>query len=181
MGTGNRQHPAALQHMVGQPLRPRHIRQALVQHVFHCRVAPRQGVADHHQVRCRVQLGGVIALGQFDALGLKLSAHRWVDVGIGAGDPMAQLLGQDGQRTHESAANTENMNVHDRPRKTSRQGSPGRAKSHPLFRSAGPGDAVFAKFSIQGIAADAQVAGDVGQVPAVLFQHSQQDTALSIL
>ncbi|AHZ75082.1 hypothetical protein DW66_0558 [Pseudomonas putida] len=55
--------------------------------------------------------------------------------------------------------------MHGRPRKTSRQGSPGRDKSHQMFRSVGSGDAVFAQFSIQGIAADAQVLGDTGEVP----------------
>ncbi|MNE09601.1 hypothetical protein D3C80_1022870 [compost metagenome] len=113
VGTGNRQYPAPLQDMVGQPLGTRNVRQALVQHILHRRVAARQGIADHHQVRRRVELGGVITLGQFDALSLQLRAHGRVDVGVGAGDVMAKLLGEDRQRAHERAADTENMNVHD--------------------------------------------------------------------
>ncbi|MNG98293.1 hypothetical protein D3C79_574300 [compost metagenome] len=181
VGTGNGQHPAALQHVVGQPLRAGNIGQALVQHVFHRRVATRHGVADDHQVWRRVQLGRVIALGQLDALGFELGAHRGIDVGVRAGDAVAKFLGQHRQRAHESAANTENVNMHGRPRKTSRQGSPGRDKSHQMFRSVGPGDAVFAQFSIQGIAADAQVLGDTGEVPVFCLQGRQQRMALGIL
>ena len=48
VGAGHRQYPAALQHMVGQPLRAGDIGQALIQHIFHRRVAPRQGITDHH-------------------------------------------------------------------------------------------------------------------------------------
>ncbi|MNT27143.1 hypothetical protein D3C72_1627600 [compost metagenome] len=155
VGTGHRQHPAPLQDVIRQPLRAGDIRQALVEHILDCRVTARQRVADHHQVRCRVQLSGVIPLGQLDTLGFKLGAHGWIDIGVGAGDPMPEFFGQHCQRAHESAANTKNMNVHYRPRKTSRQGSPGRRNSHPVFRSKAPGDTVFAKFSIQGIAADA--------------------------
>ncbi|MNR59115.1 hypothetical protein D3C85_1803000 [compost metagenome] len=50
-----------------------------------------------------------------------------------------------------------------------------------MFRSVGPGDAVFAQFSIQGIAADAQVLGDTGEVPVFCLQGRQQRMALGIL
>jgi hypothetical protein len=46
---------------------------------------------------------------------------------------MAELFGQDRHRTHESAADTQNMNVHSRPRKTWPQVSLGRGKSHLVF------------------------------------------------
>ncbi|MCY1176840.1 hypothetical protein D9M73_171270 [compost metagenome] len=92
--TGNGQHPTTLQHVIGQPLRAGNVRQAFVQHVLHRRVTPGHGVADHHQIGGRIELRRVVALGQFNALGFQLSAHRRIDVGIGARHVMAQLLGQ---------------------------------------------------------------------------------------
>ncbi|MNN34352.1 hypothetical protein D3C81_1481560 [compost metagenome] len=112
MGTGNGQHPAALQHMVGQPLRAGNVGQALVQHVLDRRVAARQRVADHHQVRRRFQVRGIVALHQLDALGFELGAHGRVDVGVGTGHPVAEFLGQHGEGTHEGAADAENVDVH---------------------------------------------------------------------
>ena len=110
--TGSGQHPAPLQHMVGQPLRAGHIGQALVQHVLDRRVAAAQRVTDHHQVRRRLQVRRVVALHQFDALGFELGAHGRVDVGVGAGDAVAKLLGQHGQRPHEGAADAEDVDMH---------------------------------------------------------------------
>ncbi|MNX70088.1 hypothetical protein D3C86_1013280 [compost metagenome] len=132
--TGNRQHPAALQHVISQPLRAGNVGQAFVQYILHSRVAPGHGVADHYQIRGRIELRRVVALGQFNALGFQLSAHRRIDVGIGARHVMAQLFGQNRHRTHESAADTKNMNVHSRPRKTWPQVSLGRGKSHLVFQ-----------------------------------------------
>ncbi|MCY1438474.1 hypothetical protein D9M71_546760 [compost metagenome] len=113
VGAGRGKHPAALQHVVGQPLRAGYVGQALVQYMLHRRVAARQRVADHHQVRRRLQVGGVVALHQLDALGFQLGAHRGIDVGVGAGHPMAELLGQHGQRAHEGAADAENVDMHE--------------------------------------------------------------------
>ncbi|MNC05992.1 hypothetical protein D3C75_534930 [compost metagenome] len=94
MRTGNRQYPATLQHVIGQPLWAGDVGQAFVQHILHSRVAPGHGVADHHQIRGRIELRRVVALGQFNTLGFQLSAHRRIDVGIGARHVMAQLFGQ---------------------------------------------------------------------------------------
>ncbi len=107
------QHPAPLQHVIGQPLRAGHIGQALVEYVFHRRVAARQRIADHYQIRRRFELAGLVALRQFDALGFELGAHRRVDVSVRAGDAMAKFLGQHRQRTHEGAADAENMDMHE--------------------------------------------------------------------
>ena len=112
MGAGRRQYPATLQHVIGQPLRAGDIGQPLVQHVFHCRVATRHGVAHNYQIGCRFQMRRLVALHQLDALSLKLRAHRRIDVGIGAGDAMAEFLGQHRERTHEGAADAENMDMH---------------------------------------------------------------------
>ncbi len=70
VGPGDSHDPAALQHMIGQPLRPGHIGQPLVEHVLDGGIATRQGIADYHQIGRRIQLGGVITLGQLDALSL---------------------------------------------------------------------------------------------------------------
>jgi trehalose-6-phosphatase len=49
---------------------------------------------------------------------------------------MAQFFGQNRQRTHECAANTKNMNVHSRPRKSSAKGSVEHCFSHSLAERA---------------------------------------------
>ena len=63
VGTCHGQYPAALQHMVSQPLRAGHVRQALVEHVLNCGVATGQRIADHHYIWRRIELNRVIALG----------------------------------------------------------------------------------------------------------------------
>ncbi|MNO97135.1 hypothetical protein D3C76_888320 [compost metagenome] len=112
MGARNGQHPAILQHMLQQPLGAGDVGQIAIQHILHARVATAHGVADHHQVRRRIELGRVITLGQLYALLLELGAHGGIDVGIRAGDSIAQLFCQHRQTTHEGAADPENVNVH---------------------------------------------------------------------
>ncbi len=113
VGAGHRQHPASGQHHLGEHLGAGGIGQALVEQVFHRRIAPAQGIAHHHQIRRRVQLGRVVALDQIDAGGGQLIAHGRVDVLVGAGDPVPLGPGQQRQRPHEGAADAENMNVHE--------------------------------------------------------------------
>ena len=120
VGAGHRQHPAPRQHHLGEQLGAGGIGYALVQHMLHRRVAPAQGVADHHQVRGRLQLSRVVALDQLDAGGAELLAHRRVDVLVGTGDPVPLGPDQLRQRPHEGAADAENMDVHGRPRSKTR-------------------------------------------------------------
>ncbi|MNJ17836.1 hypothetical protein D3C77_121230 [compost metagenome] len=112
MGARHGQHPAILQHVLQQPLGAGDVGQIAIQHILHARVATAHGVADHHQIRRRIELGRVIALGQLDTLLLELGAHGGIDVGIRAGDSIAQLFCQHRQTTHEGAADPENVNVH---------------------------------------------------------------------
>ena len=122
VGAGHAQHPAALQHMVGQPLRAGHIGQALIEYVLHRRVAATQGIADHHQIRRGLQVRRLIALHQFDTLSFELGAHGRVDIGVGAGDTVTEFFGQHRQRPHEGAADAENMDMHECPRRAGRRG-----------------------------------------------------------
>ncbi len=62
VGARHRHDPAVAQHEIVQPLRAGHIRNALFQHRFDARIAAGHGVADHHQIRARLKLRGVIAL-----------------------------------------------------------------------------------------------------------------------
>ncbi len=62
VGARHRHDPAVAQHEIMQPLRAGHIRNALLQHRLDARIAAGHGVADHHQIRSRLQLRGVIAL-----------------------------------------------------------------------------------------------------------------------
>ena len=82
--------------MLAQPLGPRYIGQVAVEDRFHQRIASRDHVADHEQVRLEGDLRRVEAFDQFDALGLQLRAHGRVDVGVAAGHAVAGLL-QHGQ------------------------------------------------------------------------------------
>ena len=111
MGTGNRQHPLVPQHVLRQPLRARDIVKAGIEHVLHCRIAAGHGIAHHHDVRRGLQVLGGIALGQDNTRCLQLGTHGWIDIGIGAGDPVAELSGQQGDTPHEGAANAEDMYV----------------------------------------------------------------------
>ena len=112
MGARDGQYPAILQHVFQQPLGARDIGQVAIQHILHTRVATAHGIADHHQIRRRIELGRIIALGQLDALLLELGAHGGIDVGIGAGDSITQLFCQHRQTTHKGAADPENVNMH---------------------------------------------------------------------
>ncbi|MCY1238260.1 hypothetical protein D9M72_509870 [compost metagenome] len=127
MRAGHRQHPFARQHVLAQPLRARHIRQVAIKDGFHQRIAARNHVADHEQVRLQRQLGGIEAFDQLDALRFQLGAHRRIDIGIAAGDAMAGLLGQHRQAAHEGAADAKDMNMH---------GFPGRHEARRLGDSA---------------------------------------------
>ena len=53
-----------------------------------------------------------VAAHQVDAQRLELSAHRRIDVGVGAFDRVAQLARQRGDTAHEGAADAENMQTH---------------------------------------------------------------------
>ena len=52
------------------------------------------------------------AFDQLDTGAAQLVAHRWIDIGIAAGDFMAGGDGQLRHAAHEGAADAENMNVH---------------------------------------------------------------------
>ena len=112
MRAGDAEHPAALQHVLGQPLRSGNIGQALVEDGFEQRVAARDGVADHENVGVQRQLIDRKAFDEVDAGGAQLVAHRRVDVGVAAGDAMAGGNRQLGDAAHEGAADTQNVNVH---------------------------------------------------------------------
>ena len=112
MRAGNRLHPLAAQHLLGQPLRPGHVRQAAVEDLLHQCVAARHHVADHEYIGLQADLRGLEALDQLDALLRELGAHRRIDIGIAAGHAMAGLAGEDGNPAHESTADPEDMYMH---------------------------------------------------------------------
>ena len=112
MGAGDGEHVAAGEHLLGQPLRPARVARAGVEDRFHQRVAARDRVADDEEVGRERQLVGVVAFDQLDAEGLELVAHRRVDVGVAAGDPVPGLARQRGQPAHEGAADAEDVQVH---------------------------------------------------------------------
>jgi hypothetical protein len=58
-------------------------------------------------------LPGVKTFDQFNPQGFKLGAHRWINIGIAAGNTVTRRFGQRSNAAHEGAANAKNMNMHD--------------------------------------------------------------------
>ena len=110
---GDGQHVAALEHVLGQPLRAADVGQAVVEDGLHQRIAARDRVADDEQVGRQRHLVGAVAVDQLDAEGAQLVAHRRVDVGVAAGHLVAGLARERGETAHEGAADAEDMDVHD--------------------------------------------------------------------
>ena len=61
----------------------------------------------------RLQMLWIEPLLQDDALLLQLGTHGRIDIRVRPTDCVAQLFGQHGKAAHESAADTENVNMHD--------------------------------------------------------------------
>ena len=112
MRPGDRQHPASVQHVVGQPLRAGNVGQAAVEQFFEQRVAARDGVADDVAVGRQRQLLDAVAFDQRDPRRFELRAHRRIDVAVATGDPVPRSASQLGNAAHEGAADAENMNMH---------------------------------------------------------------------
>ncbi len=98
--------------MLGQKCRAGGVIQTAIEHIFHCRITARQGVADYYTIRRGIKMGGIITLHQLDALLRQLRAHRRIDVGVGTADAITKLTRQHGDAAHERAADSQNMNMH---------------------------------------------------------------------
>ena len=68
MRTRHREHPLVAQNVFTQPLRAGNIRQALIQNRFHQRIATRNHIANHEYIRFEVNLRGIKAADEFNAL-----------------------------------------------------------------------------------------------------------------
>ena len=112
VGAGHRQHMAAGQNMLGQPLRAAGVGQPGVEDGLHQRIAARHHVADDELVGLQRQLLGAETFQQLDAERLQLLAHRRVDVGVAARHPVTGLAGDGGDAAHEGAADAEDVDVH---------------------------------------------------------------------
>ena len=112
MRTGHAEHPAAVQHVFGQPLRAGHIRQAAIQNGLDHRHAALGHIADHIHVGGKfVQLFGIEAFVHGNAQIGQLRAHRWIHFGVAAAHFEARFLGDGGQPAHECAADADNVDV----------------------------------------------------------------------
>jgi hypothetical protein len=100
------------EHVVGEPLRSRVIRQPGVEQSFDHRLAPRERVADDDAIEVRIEPALVVALLELDAELLELRAHRRVDVLIRARDFVAGGLRDRRDAAHERAADAEDVNPH---------------------------------------------------------------------
>ena len=109
----HRQHPTPAQDVVSQPLRPRHIGQATIKNFLQQRIATRNGVADHEDIRCERNLLDIESLNQLDPCCFELRAHRRIDIRVAPGHPMSCGSRQLGNPAHKRAADTENVNMHE--------------------------------------------------------------------
>lgn len=95
-----------------QPLRPGLVAHAKFQHPLHHRHAARLHVADDDAIGSLVQLFRAVALGNRDAGLLQLYAHRRARCGIRPGNPVTAFLRDARESGHETAGDTEDMDVH---------------------------------------------------------------------
>jgi hypothetical protein len=110
MSTSDRDNGFAAQVVLTQPAWSGHIFNALVQHVLDCRISTAKGVANDHQVRVRLQLIGLIPLGEHDTLFSQQRAHGGVSVLIGTGHRVTRSLCQHCHSTHKSTAGAKYVN-----------------------------------------------------------------------
>ena len=110
--TVHAEHSADVQHVLGQPLRAGHIRQAAIQNGLDYRHAALGHVADYiHIGRKFVQLFGIKTFVHGNAQIGQLRAHRRIHFGIAAAHFKARFLRDGGQPAHECAADADNVDV----------------------------------------------------------------------
>src|SRR3954467_7466279 len=98
--------------MIAQPLWAGGISDALVKHIFHSGIAAAHGVANDDQIGRRLQMYSIEALHKLYAGLFELCAHGWINIGVAAGNAMAQCFSKLRETAHEGAAHAENMNMH---------------------------------------------------------------------
>ena len=104
-----------MENMFTKPLGARAIVQALVEDLLNRFVAPGQGIADDDLIAIIRQVFGSIALTQLNTLVGKLGAHGRINILIRATDLMSPGPGQQRQTTHESPADSQQMELHAAP------------------------------------------------------------------
>jgi hypothetical protein len=117
MGARDRQHVPVVQHVVRQPLRSACVGLVRVEQCLEKRVASRDYVADHEQIRPERELVGAVALDDLNPECAKLVAHGRVDVLVAARDLVPAGARQHRQASHEGAADTEDVQVHRLPQR----------------------------------------------------------------
>ena len=114
------QHVAALQDVLGQPLRAAGVGQAGIQNRVHQRkfgaavrqTRPADDVADDEHVGLQCQLLGTKTLDQINAQRAQLLAHRRINARVATGDFVPRLARQRGHAAHKGAANSQDMYMH---------------------------------------------------------------------
>jgi len=84
---------------------------ALVQHALHLRVAPRQSVANHHQVRLRFEIRFGVRLQNRNAQLAEQVAHGRIGRLVRPRDAVPLQLQKPRQRSHRRPANPAQMNM----------------------------------------------------------------------
>ena len=99
-------------HQVLDGLGLRGVGEAAVEAGLELGVAAGDGVADHDEVRARVEVLGAVGRGDGDPEALELGRHRRVDVLVGAGDPVPEVEQELGERGHRRPGDPDQVDVH---------------------------------------------------------------------
>jgi len=102
---------ACPQKQIGQRFRQRAKKNALVQHVLQFHVASGDGIAHHHPIRARLEVGFSVRLGHGNGRGGQKVGHWGIRGCVRAGYFESTLLEQPGQRRHGRTANTNQVNM----------------------------------------------------------------------
>ena len=120
MRARHRQHVAADQNVLAQPLGAAGVACSRVQNGFHQRklgaTVLQSGATDHvahyEHIGCERHLVGRKTFDQIDTERAQLFAHGRIDACVAARYAVAGLARECGQAAHEGAADAENVNVH---------------------------------------------------------------------
>ena len=93
-------------------MRAGHHGEAAIEQGLNERLATARNIANHPEVGAERQLVHLETLHEIDARGAELIAHRRVDMGIAARNPMAHGLCNLGQAAHECSADADDVEVH---------------------------------------------------------------------
>ena len=111
VGSGNHQRVVSANEFLMHHLRHRDHREALIEQVLKLRIAPRDGIADHHQIGRRNKILLAEGLQDRDAERIKKGGHRRIRSTVRAAHIQSPQLQHPCQRGHGGTADSDQMNT----------------------------------------------------------------------